>query len=106
MNTRFDSRKAIKSYQPIVFSVPIESNPGRMGFSASTAERSLVLVEQALDRVAQVLHEMKAVSDLHGVRCALGDRLGVGAGTVAGDDLNARMSSEPRCNGRSFAIRE
>jgi hypothetical protein len=39
MNMWLESRIAVKSYQRIVFSVPLETNSGRTGFSASTAGR-------------------------------------------------------------------
>ncbi len=56
-----------------------------------------------LDRVAQVLPQVKAVSHLDGIRCSLAGALGVGAGPVPADDLHARVVPEPLGEGAGLA---
>lgn len=53
-----------------------------------------------------VLHQMPAVGDLHRVRQGLCCRLAISAATIAGDDRNRGMSSEPGLSGRGFTIRQ
>jgi hypothetical protein len=45
--------------------------------------------ERGLQRLSQVLEEVKAVGDLHRLGRTAPDPVGVGAGTIAGDQLDA-----------------
>ena len=47
---------------------------------------------------------MPAVADLHRLRCALADRLGVGGRPVAADDLGSGMLTQPRRQGGGLAV--
>jgi hypothetical protein len=55
--------------------------------------------------VAEIAQEMPAVPDLDGLGCAAPDPVGIAAGTVAGDDLDARMALQPRLNRLRVAVR-
>jgi hypothetical protein len=45
------------------------------------------------DVLGQVVPQVPAVGDLHGVRCAVAGGLRVGAGSVPAHDLDFRMAS-------------
>ena len=49
---------------------------------------------------------MPPIRDLHRSRCALARSLGVGAATVAGDNLDAGMLAQPSCDGLAAAFRQ
>ncbi|MDQ1013483.1 hypothetical protein QFZ43_000032 [Streptomyces afghaniensis] len=57
-----------------------------------------------LHRGGQVLPEVEAVGDLDGLRCGCGGSIGVGAGAVAADDLDAGMGLQPRGQGGGVAF--
>jgi hypothetical protein len=48
-----------------------------------------------LDSLPKIAEQMPPVGDLNGVRSALADPVGIGAGTIAGDNLNAGMILQP-----------
>src|ERR1700677_5015232 len=60
----------------------------------------LIAAKLALDRFAEVLHQMKPVGDLLGLRCALTRGLGIEAGTVAADHVHVWVIPEPTGRGR------
>ena len=64
--------------------------------------------QQAIQRLSQISHEMKAISDLDGVWRALADTIRKRATTIATDhvDLGAPMRSQPRGKRRCFPVRE
>ena len=56
--------------------------------------------------VGHIVQEMPAICGLDGRGGALADAIGVGAGTVAGDDLDARMGFQPCGNGVGLTVRQ
>ena len=54
-----------------------------------------MVIEHALERIDQVLHEVKAISDLDSVRCAGAGALSIDLSTVASDDFDARVRLQP-----------
>ena len=50
-----------------------------------------VSVSQGLDSLPKIAEQMPPVGDLNGVRSALADPVGIGAGTIAGDNLDAQQ---------------
>ena len=61
---------------------------------------------RALQRLRDVLHELKPVGDPEGVGSAPARALRVGAAAVAADQLHAGMPGELRGEGRGFAVGE
>jgi hypothetical protein len=61
--------------------------------------------EHALDGFAQVLQEVPAIGDLHGLGGTLRRRLGVGRRTVPADHFDPGMGLEPRRDGVRLAVR-
>lgn len=57
--------------------------------------RAAVTIHHALQGLAEVAEQMPAVGGLHGIRCPLPHGIGVGAGAVAGDNLDPFMALEP-----------
>jgi hypothetical protein len=51
----------------------------------------MMTVEERLEGVGCVARQMKAVGDLDRLGCALADAVGISAGPIAGDDLDAGM---------------
>ena len=68
------------------------------------AEVAAVALENADQRVAEIAQEVPAVRDLLGLGRSLARSLGVGAGPIAGDHLDARMGLEPRRHGLGLPI--
>ena len=58
----------------------------------------LVPVQCPGQGVAEIAQEMPAVPDLDGLGCAAPDTVGIGASTVAGDGLDARVALQLRRN--------
>ena len=54
--------------------------------------------------VAEIAQEMPAVPDLDGLGCAAPNTVGIGASTVTGDDLDARVILQPRRNRLRVAV--
>jgi hypothetical protein len=65
-----------------------------------------VALEEAFEHLAHVLEQVPAVGHVHGIGCGPGCRLGVGAGAVAADDLDAGVVFEPPLQRRAVASRE
>ena len=61
-------------------------------------------VAEGLDGLADVAEQVPSIGDLDGVRGTLADAVGVGTGTIAGDDLDARPVTQPGGDGSSLAI--
>jgi hypothetical protein len=72
---------------------------------ALLAGRAL-LVEPVLQGLGEMAQEMPAIGDLHGGGGRLPRPVGVGRRAVARHHLDARMVSEPLCQGVGGAIRE
>src|SRR5512135_583441 len=69
-------------------------------------DRSRAPLKDPLGDLAGVLHQVPAVGDLHGVRRGLAGSLGVDTGPITGDDLDARVLTEPCGDSRRLAVRE
>jgi hypothetical protein len=63
-----------------------------------------VTINGALQGIAEVAQQMPPIRDLHRSRRALARSLGVGAATVAGDNLDAGMLAQPGCDGLAAAF--
>jgi hypothetical protein len=63
-----------------------------------------MVIEHTAERITAVAQQMPPVGDLNGLRRSLAGSLGVGAGTIADDDLDRRMVLEPRGQGLGRAI--
>lgn len=57
-------------------------------------------------RFAQILEKMPAVRDLRCTGCTATGALGINAGTIARDDLDARIAFQPRCDRVGISIRQ
>src|ERR1700677_457926 len=71
---------------------------------ASLRNRRLIATKLPLDDLAEVLQQMKAVSDLPRLRRALARTLRVEARTIAADHLHARVILKPIGRGRRRTI--
>ena len=60
-----------------------------------TCGKPCYTAELRLNCLAQILHDMKTVGDLPGLRRAFLRALGERTAAIAADDLNARMLPEP-----------
>jgi hypothetical protein len=81
--------------------------PLRLGFWAgrwNVVQAGAVGSDGLLDCGGQVLPEVEAVGDLEGLGCGGVGRLGVGARTVAADDLDFGMGREPWGEGGGVAL--
>ena len=54
-----------------------------------TARGGVVPVSQSLDGLSEFAEQMPAIGNLDGTRSTLTDAVGIGAGTVPSDDLDA-----------------
>ena len=61
-------------------------------------------VAQSLDRLAEVAEQVPAIGDLEGVRGTLTDAVGIGTGTIAGDNLDAWPLTQPGSDGGGLAV--
>nr|WP_185974818.1 hypothetical protein [Deinococcus detaillensis] len=69
-------------------------------------QRHSGLTEDFFKRPSQVLHQVKAVKHLLGLRCAATHPIGKGFVSVTGYDLNPWVSLQPHVKRRCFAISE
>lgn len=60
--------------------------------------------ETLTHRVGKIVQEMPAVGDLNGGRYALADAVGVGARTIAGNELDAGMRLQPGGDGVGLTV--
>jgi hypothetical protein len=68
----------------------------RLGsLSGGYLERGPVVVEEGLDRFAQVFDQMKPIHNLDGLRCPTANALGIERTPVPTDDADGRMLREP-----------
>ena len=58
-------------------------------------ERGLLIVQERLDGFAQILHQMKPIHDLHGLRSAAPDAVGVEGTAIPTDDRHRGMLGQP-----------
>ena len=65
-----------------------------------------VTEQEPFQRITQMVHQVKAVDDLHGLRRTVPNALGRQATAVAADDLDTRMRLQPLGDGRRGAIGE
>jgi len=63
-----------------------------------------VPITKGLNGLSKVPEQVPSIGDLHGPWSALTNPVGIGSGTIAGDDLDARPITQPSGNGGSFAI--
>jgi hypothetical protein len=63
-----------------------------------------VPVTEGLDSLSEVAEQMPSVSNLNGAWRALADPVGIGAGAIAGDDLDAGTILQPGGDGGGLAI--
>jgi len=73
---------------------------------ASLRDRRLIATKLPLDGLAEVLQQMRAVSNLPRLRRALACGLRVETRTIAAHHVHARMLSEPTGGGRRRTIRQ
>ncbi len=64
----------------------------------------MVTVESVADGVAEIAQQVEAVGNLDRLRSAGPDTVGIGAGPVAGDDLDAGVCLQPGGDGLRLAI--
>ena len=64
----------------------------------------MMVIEHTAQRITAVAQQMPPVGDLNGLRRPLAGSIGVGAGTIADDDLDRRMVLEPRGQGLGRAV--
>ena len=67
---------------------------------------AVVTVDHGPDGIAEIAQQVPAVRHLDRLRCALADPVGVGAGTVARDDLDPGMLTKPLRQCLSLTIRQ
>ena len=65
----------------------------------------MMVIEHTAERITAVAQQMPPVGDLNGLRRPLAGSIGVGAGTIADDDLDRRMVPEPRGQGLGLGSR-
>lgn len=70
------------------------------GIDPSISDRRFIAAKLALDDLAEVLQQMKAIGDLPRLRRALTRSLRIEPSTVAADHLHFRMIPEPTGRGR------
>ena len=56
---------------------------------------SIVPVPKSLNRLAGIAQEVPSIGDLDSTRGTLADTVGIGARTIAGDDLDAGPTMQP-----------
>jgi hypothetical protein len=64
----------------------------------------IVPVTKSLNRISKIAEQMPTIGDLDGARSTLTNAVGIGASTIAGDDLNAGPIAQPRGDSCSLAI--
>ena len=74
--------------------------------AADAPDRGVMAVGNGMDRVTEVPQQMPAVADLDGIGRALAHAVGVGPGTIPGDDLDARVLPQPGRQGLGLAVRQ
>ena len=79
------------------FSSDLLGNPPDLG---------VVTVDGGLNGIPQIAKKMRLIGDLHSVRSALADTVGVGSSTIARDNLDTRMPAQPLGQHRGLPIRK
>jgi hypothetical protein len=69
-------------------------------------QSSMVAIKQALQCLAQILQEVKAIGDLHRLRCPFRCSIGIRSCTVAADDGDLGVLLEPSFDGCGGSIRQ
>jgi hypothetical protein len=59
---------------------------------------------QAFQRITAVLEQVPSVGHLYSLWCTSPYRLGIGTGTVAGNDAHLALGCQPACQCRGIAI--
>jgi hypothetical protein len=65
---------------------------------------TVMVIEHAAQRSTAVAQEMEPIRDLDGLGCSLASPIGVGAGTITHDDLDAGMAPQPDRQGLSLSV--
>ena len=71
-----------------------------------TAGGRTVPVTKGLNSLSKVAQQVPAIGNLGRAWSALADAIGIGAGAIAGDNLDARAVTQPGGDGGSFAVRQ
>ena len=71
---------------------------------SGTSSRGAVLVGEALHSVPEVPEQVPSVGDLDSIRRTLPDPIGISASPITGDDLHARMFTQPGGHRCGFPI--
>src|SRR4051812_20193823 len=66
--------------------------------------RAAMPIHHTLQGFAEIVEEMPPIRDLESIGCPLPGRLGIGASTIARDDLDAFMMLQPIRNGGGLAV--
>src|SRR3954471_7825351 len=74
--------------------------------SAHPPDIGMVTANNGLNGFTKIAQQMPPITHLNRVRCPLTDAVRVGTGPVAGDNLNARMLTEPFSEAVSLPIRQ
>lgn len=74
--------------------------------AAGPLDGGMVALRRGADRTTEVAQHVPAVSDLDSPRRALAGTVGIGAGAVAGDHLDARVGPEPGSQRLGRAVRQ
>ena len=61
-------------------------------------------ITKGLNGLSKVPEQVPPIGDLYGPRSALTDPVGIGSGTIAGDDLDAGPITQPSGDGGGFAV--
>jgi hypothetical protein len=70
------------------------------------ASGSIVSVTKCLDGLPQIAQQVPSIGDLDGARSTMTDTVGIGARTIAGDDLDTWAITKPGGDGGGLTIRQ
>jgi hypothetical protein len=74
--------------------------------AAHPPDIGMVTANNGLNGFTKIAQQMPPITHLNRVRCPLTDAVRVGTGTITGDNLNARMLTEPFSEAVSLPIRQ
>src|SRR3954462_13520618 len=64
----------------------------------------MMVIEHTAERITAVAQQMPPVGDLNGLRRSLAGSIGVGAGTIADDDVHRRVVPVPPGQGLALPV--